>query len=242
MGRETRITVAVSGSAGRMGRMVVGAVDNTPDLQLVAAVDRDDDLAAILRDRRPQVLVDFTVPAVGADHLDLALELGIHPVVGTTGIPADRLDAAADRARSSGCGGVVAPNFAVGAVLMLELSRRAAPHLPSIEIIEAHHPDKLDAPSGTALRTRQGLEAAAGLPEGEIPIHSVRLPGFIASQEVILGGSGERLSIRHDTLDRGCFAPGILLAVRRAPSLGVLHRDLAPLLFDDAEVGGGPAR
>ena len=235
MAAASPITVAISGAAGHMGRMIVAAVEAVPDLSIVAALDRDDDLAAVLADRRPQVLIDFTVPAVGADHLDLALELGVHPVVGTTGIPADRLDGAAERARANGIGGVVAANFAVGAVLMMELSRRAAAHLGSIEIIEAHHPKKLDAPSGTSLRTRLGLAEAAGVPAEEIPIHSMRLPGFIASQEVILGGEGERLSVRHDTLDRSCFAPGILLACRKAPTLDRLFLDLAPLLFGEGE-------
>lgn len=225
--------VAVAGAGGRMGRMVCEAVPSTPGLTLVAEVGRGDDLRAALVSSRAKVLVDFTSPQAGADHLDLAIELGVHPVIGTTGIPRERLETAAARARERSLGGVVAPNFAIGAVLMIELARRAAPHLRAVEIIEAHHPRKLDAPSGTALRTRDQIQGALG-PGSEIPIHSVRLPGFVASQEVILGGEGERLSIRHDTLDRGCFAPGILLAVRRAPSLRELHFDLAPLLLSSS--------
>ena len=236
------LPVAISGVRGRMGRMVREAVLASPDLALVAETDQGDDLAAALRSSGATVLVDFTTPEVGADHLDLALELGVHPVVGTTGIPRARLDDAVARARATGTGGVVAPNFALGAVLMMELSRRAAPHLPRIEIIESHHPAKLDAPSGTSLSTRERLLRATGGAR-PIPIHSVRLPGFVATQEVILGGTGERLVIRHDTIDRSCFAPGILLAVRRAPRLGALLLDLAPLLFpeESSDSGEDPA-
>lgn len=224
------LSVAVAGSRGRMGRMISEALRAAPGFTLVAEVDREDDLRAALAASEARVLVDFTVPAVGADHLDLAIELGVHPVVGTTGIPRDRLDAAAERAREKRLGGVVAANFAIGAVLMIELARRAAQHLPAVEIIEAHHPAKLDAPSGTSLRTRERLREVVGSLR-EIPIHSIRLPGYVATQEVILGGTGERLSIRHDTLDRSCFAPGILLAIRRAPTIEELLFDLAPLVL-----------
>ncbi len=234
MATSKPIAVLVAGARGRMGLMVVEAVSAAEDLELVAEVDQGDDLEHALARSGATVLVDFTVPAVGADHLDLALAHGVHPVIGTTGIPRDRLDAAVERARERGIGGVVAPNFAVGAVLMIELARQAARHLPSIEIIEAHHPEKIDAPSGTALRTRERLADLAG-DRATIPIHSVRLPGFVASQEVILGGPGERLSIRHDTLDRTCFAPGILLAIRSAPSLERLYLDLAPLLLAEGD-------
>ncbi len=228
-------TVAVAGAAGRMGQMTVAAIKSAGDLSLVAAIGRSDDLRSRLEEVRPDVLIDFTTPDVGADHLDWAIELGISPVVGTTGLPPQRLAASVARAREARLGGVIAPNFAVGAVLMMELAKRAAPHLDAIEIIEAHHPAKKDAPSGTAARTRAGLAMVLGRDADSIPIHSVRLPGFIASQEVILGGHGERLSIRHDTLDRTCFAPGILLAVRRARSLDHLVLDLAELLFEEED-------
>ena len=158
MGQRTPISVVVSGCRGKMGRMVLEELPGAHELALVAAIDRDEDLAHALKSTGAEVLIDFTEPGVGADHLDLALELGVHPVIGTTGIHPTRLEAAAERARARGIGGVVAPNFAVGAVLMMELARRAAVHLPAVEIIESHHPAKKDAPSGTALLTRQRIQ------------------------------------------------------------------------------------
>lgn len=224
------ITVAIAGARGRMGRTARSAVASASDVELVAEIEREDDLAAVLRSSGARVLIDFTEPSVGARHLETAVELGVHPVIGTTGLDPTRLAAAAETAHERGLGGVVAPNFSVGAVLLMECVRRAGTFLDRVEIIEAHHPDKKDAPSGTALRTRDVLRSA--LPEDrEVPIHSVRLPGFVASQEVLLGGTGERLSIRHDTIDRSCFEPGILLAVRRAPGLDEILFDLAPLLL-----------
>lgn len=229
---EDAIRVAVAGAGGRMGGMVVTAVSSAPDLVVVAEVEAGDDLATTLAASEAQVLVDFTVPAVGGIHLETAIASGVHPVIGTTGIDPACLERATEGARERGIGGVVAPNFALGAVMMIELARRAAPHWDAVEILEAHHPAKQDAPSGTALRTREAI-AGVRSDSGEIPIHSVRLPGFVASQEIWFGGAGERLSIRHDTLDRTCFAPGILLAIRSAPTLRELVLDLAPLLFDD---------
>ena len=232
---EGRCSIVVAGAAGRMGRMAVEAITAAPDLSLVGTIGREDDFRATLEALRPEIVLDVTTPEVGADHLDWAIERGVHPIVGTTGMPSDRLARAKDAARAAKLGGIVAPNFALGAVLMIELAKRVAPFLDSVEIIEAHHPAKRDAPSGTAARTRQELQAIRGDESADVPIHSVRLPGYIASQEVIFGGAGERLSIRHDTLDRTCFAPGILLAARRVRTLDQLVFDLASLLFAEEE-------
>jgi 4-hydroxy-tetrahydrodipicolinate reductase len=210
------IRVAVSGAAGRMGETVCDAVESTDDLELAGRADPalEAPLADALSDA--DVMVDFTTPDAAPENIREALAAGVHAVVGTTGFELDEvrkaIEGAADGARC-----FVAPNFAIGAVLMMELSCRVAPHMPECEIVELHHPGKLDAPSGTAKRTA-GLIAEAGGRVHE-PIHSVRLPGVVAHQEVIFGGEGQTLSIRHDTTDRRSFMPGVLLAVRRVGEL-----------------------
>ncbi|MEE8142477.1 MAG: dihydrodipicolinate reductase C-terminal domain-containing protein [Planctomycetota bacterium] len=221
--------VMVVGALGRMGRTVVEAVEGAEDLQVCSTVDIGQNLVREIQRQAPQVAVDFTTPAVVEGNLRHYLEQGVHPVVGTTGLSPQALQELCAQAKSTQLGGIVAPNFAIGAVLMMELARQAARHLQNVEILEYHHPGKLDAPSGTALLTREKLSAE--LPEGhEVSIHSVRLPGFLAHQEVIFGGAGERLSIRHDSLDRSCFMPGVLLAIRRVPQLKELVVGLENLL------------
>jgi 4-hydroxy-tetrahydrodipicolinate reductase len=226
------ISVAVLGARGRMGAEVCRAVEATDDLELVAAVDLGDDIASIAG---ASVAVDFTHPGAVMDNVTWCVEHGVHVVVGTTGFDEDRL-AAVDKlvAAAPGVGVVIAPNFGIGAVLMMRFAAEAAVHFDSVEIIELHHPGKADAPSGTAARTA-GLVAAARREAGLGPspdattterdgargatvdgvrVHAVRLAGLVAHQEVLLGGHGETLTIRHDSLDRSSFMPGVLLAVR----------------------------
>jgi 4-hydroxy-tetrahydrodipicolinate reductase len=206
------IKVIVSGAAGRMGETVCGAVDAADDLELAARADPE--LDSPLEDAlgAGQVMVDFTTPEAAPENVRQAIEAGVHTVVGTTGFDLDELRSAVEGADGDArC--LVAPNFAIGAVLMMELSRRAAEHMPECEIIELHHDRKKDAPSGTAKRTAELIREAGG--DVHEPIHSVRLPGLVAHQEVIFGGEGQTLSIRHDTTDRTSFMPGVLLAVRR---------------------------
>jgi 4-hydroxy-tetrahydrodipicolinate reductase len=206
------LKVIVSGAAGRMGETVCGAVDAADDLELAARADPE--LDAPLEDAlgAGQVMVDFTTPEAAPENVRQAIEAGVHTVVGTTGFDLDELRSAVEGADGDArC--LVAPNFAIGAVLMMELSRRAAEHMPECEIIELHHDRKKDAPSGTAKRTAELIREAGG--NVHEPIHSVRLPGLVAHQEVIFGGEGQTLSIRHDTTDRTSFMPGVLLAVRR---------------------------
>jgi 4-hydroxy-tetrahydrodipicolinate reductase len=203
------IRVAVAGAAGRMGRAVCAAVDGADDLALGGRADPELGTAVeeVLDDA--DVLVDFTRPETALDNARTALDAGVHAVVGTTGFDADALRAAAEGASANA---FVAPNFAIGAVLMMRFAAEAARHMQRAEIIELHHPAKLDAPSGTARRTAQ-------LMGGDVPIHSVRLPGIVADQEVILGDEAQTLTIRHVTTDRTSFMPGVLLAVRRVGSL-----------------------
>jgi 4-hydroxy-tetrahydrodipicolinate reductase len=206
--------VGVAGAAGRMGATVCEAVEAADDLELAGRADPalGTDLAAILDDL--DVLVDFTMPETALDNVRACIDAGVHSVVGTTGFDLMALTADAER---GGTNVFVAPNFAIGAVLMMRFAAEAARHMSEVEIIELHHDHKLDAPSGTAKRTAELIAAAGG--NVHEPIHSVRLPGLVAHQEVLLGGTGETLTIRHDSIDRRSFMPGVLLAVRKVAAL-----------------------
>jgi 4-hydroxy-tetrahydrodipicolinate reductase len=217
------IRVAVAGAAGRMGHMVCAAVDGADDMSVVGRADPvlGTSVADVLGDA--DVLVDFTRPDTALDNARAALEAGVHVVIGTSGFDLEGLRAAA---ASSDANAFFAPNFAIGAVLMMKFAAEASRVMDRAEIIELHHPAKLDAPSGTAARTAEMME-------GDVPIHSVRLPGIVADQEVILGDVAQTLTIRHATTDRTSFMPGVLLAIRRVadlPSSPVVG--LERLLFD----------
>ncbi len=210
------IRVVVSGAAGRMGQAVCAAVERAEDVTLAAKADPalGIELADVLGEA--DVAVDFTTPDVALANLRACLDAGVHAVVGTTGFDLDAARAAAEAA-GAGANCFVAPNFAIGAVLLMEAAQRIAPHMPECEIVELHHDRKLDAPSGTAKRTAELIRDAGG--NVHEPIHSVRLPGLVAHQEVIFGGEGQTLSIRHDSIDRRSFMPGVLLAVRKVADL-----------------------
>jgi 4-hydroxy-tetrahydrodipicolinate reductase len=213
------IRVVVSGAAGRMGETVCVAVAEADGLELAGRADPalDAPLGELLAEA--DVVVDFTTPEAAPANVLACVEAGTHAVVGTTGFDLDELRANAETARGDGAGAnvLVAPNFAIGAVLMMRFAAEAARHMPECEIVELHHERKLDAPSGTARRTAELVREAGG--NVHEPIHSVRLPGLVAHQEVLLGGEGQTLSIRHDSLDRTSFMPGVLLAVRRVGEL-----------------------
>lgn len=232
-----RIPVAVLGAAGRMGATVCAAVEAAPDLDLVAALDAQDDLAQV-RAAGARVAIDFTHPDVTEANVHALVDLGVHVVVGTSGWGDDALRRVeAHLAQAPEVGVLVAPNFALGAVLTMAFAARAARWFESVEVVELHHPDKVDAPSGTARHTAAAIAAArdaAGL--GAVPdatqvaldgargavvdgvhVHAVRLRGLVAHQEVLLGNPGELLTIRHDSLDRTSFMPGVLLAARTVP-------------------------
>ena len=240
------IKVGVLGARGRMGSTVCDAVEADDDLQLVARVDEDDPIQSLV-DGGTQVAVDFTTPQAVKDNVRFCLEQGIHAVVGTTGLSEEDLDAIASWARDGEANAFVAPNFALGAVLMMRFAAEAAPYFDSAEISERHHERKLDAPSGTALRTAELMNAARKDPWVESPsketlsgsrggevaglhIHSLRIRGSVAHQEVVLGSAGETLTIRHDSLDRSSFMPGVLLAVKKVSSLDGLVVGLENLL------------
>jgi 4-hydroxy-tetrahydrodipicolinate reductase len=220
------IRVAVAGAAGRMGQAVCQAVQGAADMELIARADPA--LGTSLREALaagPAVLVDFTVPTSALANARAAVAAGVHVVIGTTGFDYGELEGL------RGANVFAAPNFAIGAVLMMRFAAEAARHMARAEIVELHHDGKLDRPSGTAARTAQLMRAAAGRERSvaEVPIHSVRLPGLVAHHEVILGDLGQTLTIRHDSLDRSSFMPGVLLAIRsvggleRSPVIGLEH-------------------
>jgi 4-hydroxy-tetrahydrodipicolinate reductase len=210
------IKVVVSGAAGQMGATTCDAVERADGMELVGRADPalDTPVKDVLGGA--DVLVDFTTPDAAPANVFDAIDAGVHAVVGSTGFDLDQL-----RKEVHGIGGrancFVAPNFAIGAVLMMEASKLIAPHMPEAEIIELHHDRKKDAPSGTAKRTAELIGEAGG--NVHEPIHSVRLPGLVAHQEVVFGGDGQTLSIRHDSIDRSSFMPGVLLAVRKVADL-----------------------
>jgi 4-hydroxy-tetrahydrodipicolinate reductase len=210
------IRVVVSGAAGKMGTAVVGAVEGAEDMELAGRADPQlgTELAEVLDGA--DVAVDFSTPDAAPANVAAILGSGVHAVVGTTGFDLEPLRAAAAQA-PGGANCFVAPNFAIGAVLMMLAAQQAAAHMPECEIVELHHDRKVDAPSGTARRTAELVREAGG--NVHEPIHSIRLPGLVAHQEVIFGGPGQTLTIRHDSIDRSSFMPGVLLAVRRVGEL-----------------------
>jgi 4-hydroxy-tetrahydrodipicolinate reductase len=210
------IRVVVAGAAGRMGETVCEAIEGARDTELVGRADPalDTALSEILSGA--DVAIDFTTPDTAPENVGACLDAGVHAVVGTTGFDLEELRTAAESS-DRGANVFVAPNFAIGAVLMMRFAAEAARHMPEVEIVELHHARKVDAPSGTAKRTAELVAAAGG--NVHEPIHSVRLPGLVAHQEVILGGEGQTLTIRHDSIDRRSFMAGVLLATRRVSEL-----------------------
>lgn len=211
-----QIRVAVAGAAGKMGSAACEAIESADGIELSGRADPStgEDLGVALESA--DVLVDLTTPDAAAANAEQAVEAGVHAVVGTTGFDLEGLRSSVEAA-GGGANCLVVPNFAIGAVLMMRFAAEAAAYLKESEIVEMHHPAKLDSPSGTAKRTADLIEQAGGTVAD--PIHSVRLSGLVAHQEVIFGGEGETLTIRHDALDRSCFMPGILLAVRGVADL-----------------------
>jgi 4-hydroxy-tetrahydrodipicolinate reductase len=245
------IRVGVLGARGRMGQQVCKAIDGAADLDLVAMVDAGDWLVSVA-DAGSQVLVDFTHPDVVMDNIRFAIDQGIHAVVGTTGFTAERLATVRDWLAESptSTGVLIAPNFGIGAVLSMKFAQLAARFYPSAEVVELHHPNKADAPSGTAARTAeliaearaaagmapppdattQARDGARGADVDGVRVHALRIAGMVAHQEIVFGAEGETLTIRHDSLDRVSFMPGVLLAVRSIASRPGLTVGLEALL------------
>jgi 4-hydroxy-tetrahydrodipicolinate reductase len=248
---DKQIRVAVAGAHGRMGQEVVKMLERDEELVYTGALDTRGDDEAVRRqldEMRPDVLVDFTTPHSVYRHLELCLYHGIRPVVGTTGLTPEQLQDLTARYREAGLGGIIAPNFAIGAILLMKFAAMAAKYMPHVEIIELHHDRKLDAPSGTALKTAEMIAAVRedikqGHPEEaeSIPgargaeyrgfrIHSVRLPGLVAHQEVLFGATGQTLSIRHDSINRESFMPGVNMAIKAVMNMSELIYGLEHLI------------
>ena len=230
---EIMVNVIVNGALGKMGQESVNAILGQPDLNLVASIDRDDDLQKTIEKTQASVVIDFTHPSCVKSNAIRTINAGCHAIIGTTGLSELDLHELDNLARQAAVGIMVIPNFAVGAVLLMKFAAEAAKHMPKVEIIEFHHDKKADAPSGTAIKTAEFIantnsqvncvaldetELITGCRGGRkhnIPIHSIRLPGYVASQEVIMGGIGQTLTIRHDTISRESFMPGVILCVRK---------------------------
>src|ERR1700686_1692810 len=243
------IRVAVPGYRGKVGSVLAAAFQSEPGIEYGGGVEMGDDLAAFLHEKRPRALVDFTQPSEALHNALAAVASGALPVIGTTGLTADAVDKLETACKSKGLGGIVPPNFAIGAVLMMHLADIAAPHFDGVEIVEMHNAAKLDSPSGTALSTAKRLAArrgdkpfkhskaeketlagTRGGEEGGIAVHSIRLPGFVADQEVIFGLPGQSMTIAHRTTSREAYVPGVLLAIRRVTSEPRFYRGLDDLL------------
>lgn len=243
------IRLVMAGATGKTGSEVARALLAEDDIEMVAAVSRRyagsdlgqglgtgftgvrvyGTLAEALDQHEADVLVDFTAPSAAGGHALLAVQRGVRPVVGTTGIPQEQLARLEAECTQRGLGGAVIPNFSFGIMLLIRFAQQAAEIYPNVEIVEKHHQTKVDAPSGTAIRLANRLEGAGA---GKVAIHSVRLPGLVAHHELIFGGTGETLTLKHDTISRASFGPGVVLAVRRVMSLRRVAYDLSELVVD----------
>jgi 4-hydroxy-tetrahydrodipicolinate reductase len=237
------IRVVFSGAKGRMGQALLPGLREASGIAVVGEVDKDDDLAKAVAKGKAQVVVDFTVPKAAVGNARAILKSGAQGVIGTTGFTEADLDALDAEAKAAGRGLVIAPNFALGAVLVERFAEEAVRHYPRVEVIEAHHETKADAPSGTAQRAAERLARAGARPPPDaaapsrggdvkgVRVHSLRLPGLVARQEVHFGGPGEALVLRHDAFSRDCYLPGVLAAIRWVPGRVGLVRGLESILF-----------
>ena len=240
--------VIVNCAKGKMGVLACASIQAHPDFQLVASLGHGDSLEKAIADTQAQVVVDLTRADCVYENSLVIIKSGAHPVIGTSGLQDAQIQQLTRLCEEKQLGGIIAPNFSIAAVLMMRFAAIAAQFLPEVEIIEAHHPQKLDAPSGTALKTAEMIANARRANKNELPlkelisgargavyhqvnIHSLRLPGILAQQQVIFGNTGETLSIKHESIDRASFMPGIILACQRVQHLNGLHYGLEDLLF-----------
>lgn len=243
------IKVLVNGAFGKMGQATVNAIENADDMELVAMTGRHDSLDLALLETQPDIAIDFSNAHAVVENTKMIIEENVRPVIGTSGLSISDINFFTEICQEQKLGGIIAPNFSIGAVLMMHFSKLAARHLRHVEIVEAHHEQKLDAPSGTAVKTAQLIakeqdieyietekplfENARGANYNNIAIHSVRLPGKLAHQQVIFGSTGETLTIQHDSINRDCFMPGVLLACREAMKLDRLIYGLENLIMPE---------
>lgn len=239
--------VIVNGAQGKMGTLACKTIQNHPDFQLVGALGREDNLRQTIAATKAEVVVDLTRADCVFDNSLGIIESGARPVIGASGLLDEQIRVLQDKCEAQNLGGIIAPNFSIAAVLMMRFAAEAAKFLPEVEIIETHHQQKLDAPSGTAMKTAEMIATARTAPNNElalhelvpgvrggshqgVKIHSLRLPGFLANQQVILGTQGESLTITHNSIDRASFMPGVILACQRVLRLNKLYYGLESLL------------
>jgi 4-hydroxy-tetrahydrodipicolinate reductase len=248
--RKTRmpINILVNGAFGRMGQITVKAISAWPGLELVGQIGREYDLKKAISDSHAEVVVDFTHPDAVFTNTSEIIEAGARPVIGTSGLKQDQIRKLKERCASLKLGGIIAPNFSLGAVLMMKYAKEIARYMPHVEIIEMHHDGKSDSPSGTAMRSaellaeaaeninqpaktsRENVPGARGANYRGVPIHAIRLPGFLAHQQIIFGNTGETLTLRHDSIDRECFMRGVCLACEKVVKLDKLIYGLEEVL------------
>lgn len=260
------LRVIVNGAYGQMGQETVKAIRATQDIECVGSCGRDDDVLRAAEQAQARIVVDFTTPSVVFNHCQRYIEAGLHPIIGTTGLTYTQIQQLQELAQRKNLGGIIAPNFSIAVILMMHFATQAVRHYPQAEIIEMHHTQKKDAPSGTALKTAQmmtqakqrhthadtngsamqacaastsphnnsEISSARGMQVGDFPIHSLRLPGLVAHQEILFGGIGETLTLRQDTYHRSAFMPGVLLACRQVMQLTKLVYGLEHVLDQGA--------
>lgn len=241
------IPILINGAKGKMGKEIIKTFRQDDEFNVVGSTDREDDLAKAIAASKAKVVIDFTASSVGFQNASIIIQSGAHPVIGTTGFLPDQIDELKKRCAKQKLGGIIAPNFSIGAVLLMQFSKEAAKHFSHVEIMEMHHTTKEESPSGTSIRTadliaegrrethtlkkyREIVPHARGANHKEIPIHSVRLPGLVAHELVMFGGRGETLSLRHDSIHRECFMPGIKLACKKVLELKELLFGLENIL------------
>lgn len=242
------IRVMVNGAKGKMGQLTVKTLSEHPDFSIVSCTHKEDNLQKEINHHKPDIVIDFTNAQSVLTNLKTIIAANVHPVIGTSGLMEEQVHELQTQCKKLKLGGIIAPNFSIGAVLMMKHAEAIAKYFPHVEIIEMHHAGKLDSPSGTALRTaellaksrtttpqtpsntRETIAGARGANYQQIPIHAVRLSGFLASQQVIFGGMGETLTVRHDTIDRQCFMPGVILACKKVMEINELVFGLEYLL------------
>lgn len=242
------INVLVNGAFGRMGQMTVKAITAHPDLELVGQTGREYDLLKSIQDSKADVVVDFTHPESVFNNISTIIKSGAHPVIGTTGLTRDQIKSLQTKCEQLKLGGIIAPNFSMGAVLMMKAAKQIINYMPHVEILEMHHDNKADSPSGTALRSAElmaevtkninqpekanieTIKGARGANHHGIPIHSIRLQGLLAHEQIIFGNTGETLTLRHDSIDRACFMPGVCFACVNVMKLDRLIYGLEEIL------------
>ncbi|MBV8802540.1 MAG: 4-hydroxy-tetrahydrodipicolinate reductase [Gammaproteobacteria bacterium] len=244
------IPVIINGAKGKMGQLTIKALEALPDFSIVGCPTKEDNLEKMIKDQKAKIVIDFTNAHSVFTNTNTIIRAGAHPIIGTSGLVKGQIQMLQNECRTMHLGGLIIPNFSIGAVLMMKYAEKIVQYFPNVEIIEMHHAGKLDSPSGTAIRTaellansrplfpektgpiRQTIDGARGANYQDIPIHSIRLPGLLANQQIIFGNTGETLTLRHDTIDRECFIPGIILSCKKVLGLKELVYGLEHILED----------